>query len=35
MWIRTVSGWKFFKVEYTKQGIPYPTKEVKGKTNFN
>lgn len=29
MWIRTISGWKFFKVEYTKQGIPYITEEIK------
>ena len=34
MWIRTINGWKFFKVEYTKQGIPYPTKEITGKSNF-
>jgi hypothetical protein len=25
MWIRTISGWVFFDVEYTQQGIPYPT----------
>ncbi len=24
MWVRTVSGWYFFKVAYTSQGIPYP-----------
>lgn len=23
MWIRTVSGWEFFKVAYTQQGLPY------------
>ncbi len=26
MWIRTVSGWKFFEVEHTPQGFPYATK---------
>ena len=30
MWIITISGWIFFKVEFTQQGIPYPTKEIKG-----
>lgn len=25
MWIRTISGWIFFEVAYTQQGIPYPT----------
>jgi hypothetical protein len=34
MWIRTINGWRFFKVEYTKQGIPYPTKEVVGNSNL-
>ena len=34
MWLRTSKGWVFFKVEYTKQGIPYPTKPIVGKTNF-
>ena len=29
MWIRTINGWRFFKVEYTIQGIPYPKKECK------
>jgi len=23
MWIRTVSGWRFFEVEFTSQGIPF------------
>jgi len=22
MWIRTVSGWKFFEIKYTSQGFP-------------
>jgi hypothetical protein len=34
MWIRTNSGWRFFEVNYTEQGIPYPTKEVIGKSNL-
>lgn len=34
MWIRTVSGWVFFEVKHTKQGIPYPIEPTKGKTNF-
>lgn len=34
MWVRTVSGWRFFKIEYTIQGIPYPTEETEGKVNF-
>lgn len=25
MWIRTIKGWEHFKIEYTQQGIPYPT----------
>jgi hypothetical protein len=29
MWIRTISGWVFFDVEYTQQGIPYPTTPLK------
>lgn len=23
MWVRTISGWRFFKVAYTSQGLPY------------
>ncbi len=34
MWIKTVNGLRFFEVEYTEQGIPYPTKEIIGKSNF-
>lgn len=34
MWIRTTNGYRFFKVEYTQQGIPYPTKEITGKSNL-
>jgi hypothetical protein len=34
MWIRTINGWKLFKIEYTEQGIPYPTKEITGKSNL-
>lgn len=34
MWIRTISGWVFFKVEYTQQGIPYPTTPTEGKSNL-
>ena len=34
MWIRTISGWRFFEVAYTQQGIPYPTKLIIGKTNL-
>lgn len=34
MWIRTVSGWVFFEVEYTQQGISCPTNPIKGKSNF-
>lgn len=30
MWIRTVSGWRFFEVEFTSQGLPViKTKEEK------
>lgn len=28
MWVRTISGWIFFNIEYTQQGIPYPTTPV-------
>lgn len=28
MWIRTTNGYRFFKVEYTQQGLTYPTKEI-------
>ena len=34
MWIRTINGWKFFEVKFTQQGIPYPTKEIEGKSNL-
>jgi hypothetical protein len=34
MWVRTINGWRFFEVEYTKQGIPYPTKQVTGNSNL-
>ncbi len=34
MWIRTINGWRFFKVEYTSQGIPYPTKQIIGNSNL-
>jgi hypothetical protein len=34
MWVRTISGWRFFKVEYTAQGIPYPTKQITGNSNL-
>lgn len=34
MWVRTVSGWIFFEVEYTQQGVAYPTNPIKGKSNF-
>jgi hypothetical protein len=34
MWIRTISGWVFFEVEYTSQGIPYPTTPIKGNNNL-
>lgn len=34
MWIRTTIGWQFFEVKYTQQGIPYPTKPIKPKTNL-
>jgi len=34
MWIITVSGWQFFKVGYTAQGIPYPITPIKGKSNL-
>ena len=35
MWIRTISGWIFFNVEYTSQGMPYPTTvNNEGKTNL-
>lgn len=29
MWVRTVSGWIFFEMAYTAQGLPYPVKPVK------
>lgn len=28
MWIRTISGWIFFEVGYTAQGLPYPIKPI-------
>lgn len=34
MWIRTIKGWQFFKMKYTSQGLPYPTKKVVGNTNL-
>ena len=34
MWIRTINGYRFFKVEHTQQGIPYPTKDITGKSNL-
>lgn len=34
MWVRTSSGWKFFRVEYTSQGFPIIKEEIKGNKNF-
>lgn len=29
MWLRTVNGIRFFKVEYTEQGLPIPVEDIK------
>jgi hypothetical protein len=32
MWIRTVSGWRFFEVDFTAQGIPFVKAKEKKQT---
>jgi len=34
MWIRTISSWQFFEVEYTSQGMPILIKPITGKCNY-